>query len=300
MIHIDLPPLDQDQVITSDSAKANAELLRLMSLVDQSLPFDGKIQNVQDVWRNKRGSNDSIAAFTYIRSLLKSHSKLGIYCHYCELSEGLDIEHIRPKRAFPEATFDWSNYLNVCKNCNMGYKGDKCFVIDMAGNVTEIGRGVEPDINQRHCFIHQRTEDPFAFFDYTPKDGIYIMKNDNYIKWQIAYNTLGILKLNDRVDLIKSRENRYDYIDSLFESLIRSQRSNSVGDLMSAIPKKYHHWLDNEVALDLRKSLWKDAVKKLVTSPPHPVVWEAIKRYSSERDPIWQNRFLQLPEALNW
>jgi uncharacterized protein (TIGR02646 family) len=49
-----------------------------------------------------------------------SHRK----CAYCELkpSDGggyLEVEHILPKSLFPEQTFNWSNFIPSCKNCNI-------------------------------------------------------------------------------------------------------------------------------------------------------------------------------------
>ncbi len=46
--------------------------------------------------------------------------RLGEYCSYCEmqLDASLAVEHILPKRRFPERETDWENFLLACTNCN--------------------------------------------------------------------------------------------------------------------------------------------------------------------------------------
>lgn len=49
-------------------------------------------------------------------------------CCYCESQIGLagfpHIEHRKPKKVFPENTFEWDNLHLACSRCN-GYKGNK-------------------------------------------------------------------------------------------------------------------------------------------------------------------------------
>ena len=39
-------------------------------------------------------------------------------CAYCEEADKGEIDHFRPKSRFPELTYEWSNWLFACHNCN--------------------------------------------------------------------------------------------------------------------------------------------------------------------------------------
>jgi uncharacterized protein (TIGR02646 family) len=57
--------------------------------------------------------------------------RLGEYCSYCEmhLDASLSVEHVKPKVHHPDGTFDWSNFLLACTNCN-SVKGSKDVALD--------------------------------------------------------------------------------------------------------------------------------------------------------------------------
>ena len=52
-------------------------------------------------------------------------------CAYCEQVAAKDIEHFRPKTAYPTRMFSWDNFLRGCKNCNHA-KRDR-FPLDAQG-----------------------------------------------------------------------------------------------------------------------------------------------------------------------
>lgn len=43
-------------------------------------------------------------------------------CMYCEDSMGTDIDHFRPKRDYPQYSFQWMNYFLACSHCNSNAK----------------------------------------------------------------------------------------------------------------------------------------------------------------------------------
>ncbi len=45
-------------------------------------------------------------------------SCLGCYCSYCERCGDLHVEHVIPKKIYPEVRHLWRNYLLGCSNCN--------------------------------------------------------------------------------------------------------------------------------------------------------------------------------------
>ncbi|MEA5467711.1 HNH endonuclease [Spirulina sp. 06S082] len=46
--------------------------------------------------------------------------RLGQYCSYCEMKipTALAVEHIQPKKIYPELELEWNNFLLACPNCN--------------------------------------------------------------------------------------------------------------------------------------------------------------------------------------
>jgi hypothetical protein len=51
---------------------------------------------------------------------------------YCEDSYATDIDHFRPKAAYPAMCFDWLNYLLACSHCNSNRKRNR-FPLDSSG-----------------------------------------------------------------------------------------------------------------------------------------------------------------------
>jgi uncharacterized protein (TIGR02646 family) len=73
--------------------------------------------------------------------------RLGHYCSYCERPGDLAVEHIEPKKKYPDKELLWENFLLGCNNCN-GIKTDKD---------TQAERYFFPDeINTSHVFLYGR------------------------------------------------------------------------------------------------------------------------------------------------
>jgi hypothetical protein len=53
-------------------------------------------------------------------------ARTGSYCHFCEMrvTNGLAIEHIKPKKHFPRLADHWDNFLLTCCYCN-AHKGEE-------------------------------------------------------------------------------------------------------------------------------------------------------------------------------
>jgi len=102
--------------------------------------------------------------FEPITSALKAMTGPGERCMLCSGSECSQVEHFRPKAAFPLQAMDWENFLWVCGLCNLN-KGERFpphtepgeqiinpvtenvwdfFFIDEFGNLTERWR---PEMN---------------------------------------------------------------------------------------------------------------------------------------------------------
>ena len=47
-------------------------------------------------------------------------ARIGSYCSYCEkpLSDITDVEHVQPKKYYPNRKLEWENFLLACSSCN--------------------------------------------------------------------------------------------------------------------------------------------------------------------------------------
>ncbi|MQA21522.1 HNH endonuclease family protein [Rugamonas rivuli] len=121
--------------------------------------------------------NKKNAAWKEIRSKLAESAPSGDSCYYCERDRFRDIEHILPKRHYPERCFDWENYLYACTICNQDCKSDKYAVIDKKGSLIEFDRsypiGKLPP-SGIHALINLRTEDPLDFLKLDFDTGFFV------------------------------------------------------------------------------------------------------------------------------
>lgn len=69
------------------------------------------------LWRQRRNR-----AFRSIRATLERMAPGIQHCMYCENNEATDIEHFWPRSLYPLRTFEWTNYLLACSNCNSNHK----------------------------------------------------------------------------------------------------------------------------------------------------------------------------------
>ena len=125
------------QLATKELSIETEGILReLQATINSKKSFAEKVAEAKALWASK-GNIPYKKAFEEIIATLKSMCVSVNICNYCEQNEASDTEHIDPKAFFPERTFIWVNYLRACKQCNTGYKLDKCFVID-ADNIYEV------------------------------------------------------------------------------------------------------------------------------------------------------------------
>ena len=89
-------------------------------LTPDAARFQARKNEAKRLW-DKEGT----LAFDEIEERLKRMSPGDGQCMYCESGEASHIDHFWPRAAYPDRTYDWSNYLWACAVCNSNYKRDQ-------------------------------------------------------------------------------------------------------------------------------------------------------------------------------
>lgn len=271
----------------------------LQSEVNRNIGFAARIRKAESLWNGKIRSAVGKRTFDAIKQTLKGMCVSTEICNYCEQNEANDIEHVYPKSLFPEMAFQWNNFLLACKQCNTAYKLDSFAVLDADDDIMPIPRGTEPP-HSNGAFIHPRMENPADFmilnlgsfkFEFMPGlDKKAVNK---------TRNTLDVLQLNARDQLVESRKAAAIYRYQRMELLARILNAGSVNTIKELLTP-YDNLIDSTLPLSDLKQQLKEGFKRDVQSYPHPSVWYAIKKIESVVDAKWQAVFSAIPEALNW
>jgi hypothetical protein len=86
--------------------------------------FADQAKKASSSWDGKTSKQAGKDAFDDVKATLISMCVGVGICVYCENNEATDIEHIFPKKMYPEKAFTWVNYVLACKICNTTYKSD--------------------------------------------------------------------------------------------------------------------------------------------------------------------------------
>ncbi|MBF0428753.1 MAG: hypothetical protein HQL94_07505 [Magnetococcales bacterium] len=191
-----------------------SKLAQLQAEVDCVGSYSEYIEKVGTKWSGSSGNK----VFVEVIKALKIMMINDPHCYYCEFSAARDIEHIFPKKLYPECTFEWENYLYVCPECNQT-KGSKFAVIQNGALVylDKIANGHDP------AFVNPRSENPMDLIMLDLKTFYYCSYYDLGVERIRADYTIGLLKLNIRErrggpdpHLITTRQRDYrDYLSWL-------------------------------------------------------------------------------------
>lgn len=225
------------------------------------------------------------AAFEEIEASLKSMCPTDNLCHYCELGEAKDIEHVAPKSYFPQHAFHWPNYLLVCKECNTGQKLDKMYVFAAgdSAEVVRLKRGSEPPTSD-FAFVNPRVEDPMAAMQLNLLDFLYYpmpaTSPSPSRDQEKATRTIEILNLNGRRGLIRAHENAFTdyknqlkvYVDVLdANNLDELQKATSGYPMINPADGEFVH----------QKSKVLEQLQKGFTKTSHPTILREMIRQSA-------------------
>jgi uncharacterized protein (TIGR02646 family) len=267
----------------------------LQAQIDSKATFAEKTKRAKSLWNNKNSAVFEPIIQTLITMCLSVKT-----CNYCEQNEANDIEHIFPKSFFPEKTFRWENYLLACKQCNSGYKLDKCFVIDSNDNILSVERGTKPS-HTTMAFVDPRTENPNDFFILNTRTWTFEIKDKLTKKNQHkAERTLEILQLNNRDYLIEGRKSTANRLYNLLDRLARINHAQSVEEIEEILSPD-EDMIDTSLSIEVIKQKHLKQTRKVITEQmPHPSVWYAIKMISSKVHPKWKVIFDAIPELSYW
>jgi hypothetical protein len=145
--------------------------------------------------------------FDEIRRRLAEIAPAGSACFYCERDRYRDIDHLRPIRHFPEACFDWTNYVYACAICNQDAKQDRYAIITNDGELVVLDRNRpidDPPPRGTHAVIDIRREDAFAFMALDLETGRFVSEATDATAARRADFTRELLRL-DTDDLSRAR-----------------------------------------------------------------------------------------------
>lgn len=207
-------------------------LVTKQAVIDAAADYPTKVSTADALWDKK-----STTIFAEIRAFLDTLCSGARRCHYCEDSAADEIEHIYPKKYYPERTFLWSNYLFACGPCNGSSKGDQWAVVLPNGAVEHLVRRrgdpvVVPPAGTP-LFIDPRVDDPTAFMEFDPGTGYFVAYgNPGEPNYERAKYTLDVLGLNKRDYLSRARRNAYSsYVNSIVAFIEKKRGGADAGEL---------------------------------------------------------------------
>lgn len=105
--------------------------------------------NVERRWKFARQTHTMRSVVRTLQTMMGPRER----CMYCMDSHGSDIEHFRPKSAYPDCAFDWNNLLLCCAECGR-FKGARF-----------------PLADGQPLLVNPVDEDPWQFLDFDPDTG---------------------------------------------------------------------------------------------------------------------------------
>lgn len=243
--------------------------------VDAAPAYPDQVKRADAAWTQHRQSK----TLTEVAALLDQMCCGGRRCAYCEDSLASDVEHIWPKRFYPDLVFNWLNYLYACGPCN-SKKGDRFAVYSTAtGKLTPLRRKKQSVTmappQGSAVFINPREEDPTQFFRLDLRDSFQFKVRPNLTErdTERADFTLVNLPLNEE-PLCKERENEYgNYLARLEKYEQDKARRASLAQL--------------------------DRHRTALLRLRHQTVWFEMKS-QHQRHPELQPLFASIPEVLSW
>ena len=215
-------------------------------------------------------------------------------CVYCEQNEATDIEHIYPKKLYPEKTFAWDNYVLACTKCNRDYKKDNFSIFNPINSaievdVTQSKLVYNKPANDDALFINQRIEDPMTFLELDLLNkSFFFTENEKLLEDS----------RDKRPSLVANRKNAAKFYSNRLNEYTDSKNAINFYELKTSIKDDWGA-VDETQNFEEEKLRIMDAIKQDILSYSHPTVWKELIRQRTKLRNI-NTLFLQAPEALTW
>lgn len=293
--------LKSDLITLEDDIKSVLE--KKQKTIDDLSTFIEKSNKAGKAWDSK-GSPE---IFKRIRKHLITLCVSVEVCNYCESNEGNDIEHIFPKKLFPNRTFLWKNYLLACQKCNSTHKQDQFAIFDPldSENVTEYISRQKVEITpatEDNAFINPHEENPMDFLWLELNTCIFnihpdFIKNEKSRGFKKGEYTRRILKLNNRRSLVAGRKAARDEYLNLLKQYIFVKKAKDFDDIKRAV----HCFpaVNEEIPFIQEKQNIIESIEKKIKSHRHPTVWHELVRQRESRSDL-NSLFLEVPEVISW
>ena len=296
-------------MIYLNSKNIHASSVTHLSLVQQEIinepTFEVQAKKAKSKWESKT-SGGGKTAFKNIKDTLIEMCVGVEICVYCEQNEATDIEHIYPKKLYPEKAFTWNNYVLACGKCNTHHKSDKFKIFNPQNSTNEEdvtaprGTFVKP-ANDDSLFINQRVDNPLDFFELDLVNQLFVFTEkfpEGTREYKRANYTKNLLGLNTRAALVANRRNAAKFYVSRLEKYVAAKAATTFQELTDAINDDWGA-IDHTKDFDLEKNRIIDSIKSDILSYSHPTVWKELVR-QRQNLPKTNSLFNQAPEAIVW
>lgn len=208
------------------SEQAMSGLKLQQDKVDGEASRKAQYEKATELFSNKSPAG----SFREVKAVLAMGSPAGDACYYCERDRYRDIEHVKPKRHYPESAFDWFNYVYACVVCNQDAKRDTYAVFDSETGYIEFDRSLsfdDPLPKGDPVLIDPRSEDPLNFLKLDFETGAFVAHGDTERKRVRGSYTRDLFGL-DSADLSRIRRNYVKfYVDRCSEYVEAIDAGNS-------------------------------------------------------------------------
>lgn len=205
------------------------EYMRLLASLQIRVDGAASRSDKYELARTSFAAKSPRRLFDEVKRVLSRRAPNGDSCYYCERDRYRDVEHIKPKRHYPEECFVWRNYVYACVICNQDEKKDTYAVIDAAGELIEFNRSHSIDDPLPvgvDAFIDVRNEDPLESLWLDLDTGIFVCIGDTVSKLRADF-TLRLLGLNQD-DMARHRRAAFKAYKNYFGEYSEARRLGDV------------------------------------------------------------------------
>jgi uncharacterized protein (TIGR02646 family) len=178
--------------------------------------------NIEGDWKAARQTKSVKAVVNTLQAMMGPRQR----CMYCLDSHGSDIEHFRPKAAYPKHMYQWPNMLLCCTECGR-FKGNRF-----------------PLSGKQALLIDPTREDPWKHLDFDPVTGNICARFDLPLNdWSAkGIATVEVLQLDQREALSAGYLKTLRHLSDIVKRVLISGNTDSV-QLISELQNADEHGL---------------------------------------------------------